>query len=77
MPKKKREPVPVDFTVEFGDKVYEATYTIEKGCLTVVYWGPDADRRVASTQVGGHAAVPELLARRLLMEMLRASVKPK
>ncbi len=69
----KPEPVPVEFTAEIGGKTYRATYTVAKGCITVVCWFPGADRREMTTQLGGHATIPESLARRLLAEMVGAT----
>ena len=41
--------------------------------VTVVCWFPGADRREMTTQLGGHATIPESLARRLLAEMVGAT----
>lgn len=53
--------LPVEFTADFNGKVYRATYTIEKVCITFAYWTLHGEGRVMTTQLGGHAAAPEVL----------------
>jgi len=68
----KPHPSPMEFTATIRGKDYRASYTVQRGLIEVVYWGPDAERLSKATQLGGHAAYPETLARILLRELVNA-----